>query len=48
MSEAGNKLLNDDSDGISPYDPEGTKRFTRVENIKLADAAQINALLGVN
>lgn len=47
MSESGNRLLNDDSDGISPYDTEGVQRFTRVQDLELADPAKINNLLGV-
>jgi iron(III) transport system substrate-binding protein len=46
LSKDGNKLLNDDSDAISPLDPEGTKRFTRVADVKLADTAKIRSLLG--
>ncbi|MCX0275115.1 extracellular solute-binding protein [Nocardia zapadnayensis] len=47
MSEKGNRLLNDGSDGISPYDTEGVQRFIRVGDVELADAAKINALLEV-
>lgn len=47
MSEKGNRLLNDDSGGISPYDTAGVQRFTRVQDLQLTDPAKINDLLGV-
>lgn len=46
MSEEGNRLLNDETTAISPYDPEGVERFTRVKDVVNIDMEAIKALLG--
>ena len=47
LSAEGNKILNDSTSAISPFDTEATKGFTRVKDIKSVDAAKIRSLLGL-
>lgn len=46
-SEEGNRLLNDETAAISPFDAEGLDRFTRTKDIADVDAAEIRSLLGL-
>ena len=46
MSEEGNRLLNDETTAISPYDSAGLDRFTRVKDVANVDMEGIKALLG--
>ncbi|MGO1181534.1 MAG: ABC transporter substrate-binding protein [Micrococcaceae bacterium] len=48
MSEEGNSLLNDETDGISPFDDEAAATFTRTVDIDTSDADAIRGLLGLN
>lgn len=46
LSQEGNKLLNDETNAISPYNTNALAEFTRVKDVKTVDANAINTLLG--